>query len=916
MPRFHDIQTSFNVGEISDRLAARLDFKKYPSALETCENLIPLVEGGISRRPGTRYVGATKSSAVKGRLKPFQYSVTQAYILEMGANVIRAYRYQGAISVATTTAAVTNGTFTGGITGWTDSSTGTGAISHDATNNRLNLTPGGTTAGTDIAIATQSITTGTAGTEHVIKFKVIGAPGDSIEFQVGTTASASDILAAVTREVGYHCVAFTPSASPFYIQFRCLGEVRNKTVQIDDVSILSNQVVETDSPWPEADLFQVEGPQNADVLYLFHGSYPTHKIVRYGHTSWSIVEVAWKDGPYLEENATTTTMLPSAATGLGITLTLSSTDGVNDGQGWLSTDVGRLVRYKKTTTWGYAVITSITSTTVANADVRSDFEAAPTAVTTWRLGAWSGTTGYPKVGCFFEQRLYAANTDNDSQTFWATVTGDYEDHTPDNLAGTVTADRGLSFTLAADDVNVIRWMSAGEDDLAIGTAGGEWVPSSSGAAITPLDITCRRRTTRGSAAVMPVRVGQVVIFLQRAMRRLYEFAVSFDTQGYTSTDLTQLAYHMTRVTEPGIADGIVEMAYAKEPNSTIWAVRQDGKLLSLTYARSENVIGWARHIIGGSFQGGDAVVESIAIIPGANGSGQYQDSTSRDEVWMIVKRTINGADVRYIEFMEGEYETGRPQEDAYYADSLITADTPETISGATQANPVVLTITGTSLVNGDLIKNTEVKGMTELNGNVYQVANKATNTVELVDPADGVTTIDGTAFTAYISGGKSNALGTAISGLSHLEGETVKIWGDGGIIAPAVVASGAITSVSAISVAQVGLGYTHKIKTLKVSTGNPVGTALGKKKDIYALTLSLLNSHLASVGPDESNLNPISFRQINDPMDAAAPLFTGDYYLEFNSDWKNDPRIFIESDEPAPFTLLAIAPETDLKPLK
>ena len=144
MPRLHDLQASFSAGEISERLAARLDFVKYPAGLETCENLIPLSEGGIMRRPGTRHVAEVKSSSVKGRLKKFQFSVTQAYVIEMGASALRFYRNQTRITVADTDAAITNGTFPTGITDWDNRSTGGGSIAHDATNLDLNLVPGGT----------------------------------------------------------------------------------------------------------------------------------------------------------------------------------------------------------------------------------------------------------------------------------------------------------------------------------------------------------------------------------------------------------------------------------------------------------------------------------------------------------------------------------------------------------------------------------------------------------------------------------------------------------------------------------------------------------------------------------------------------------------------------------------------------
>ena len=171
--------------------------------------------------------------------------------------------------------------------------------------------------------------------------------------------------------------------------------------------------------------------------------------------------------------------------------------------------------------------------------------------------------------------------------------------------------------------------------------------------------------------------------------------------------------------------------------------------------------------MGGSFQGGNAVVESVVTIPGANGSGQFQDSTGRDEVLIIVKRTINGTTKRFIEFLEKDYETEDAQEDAYYVDSMITLDSPVTITGATAASPVVITAPTHGFSDADEVRHTDVKGMTELNTNTYKVANKTANTYELTSPDDD-SNIDGTAFTAYISGGKANKKVTAISGLDHL----------------------------------------------------------------------------------------------------------------------------------------------------
>lgn len=981
MPRVHDFAPAANAGELSPRIWSRTDFSKYPNGLETCENIIPLSEGGRMRRAGTRYVAATKSASVKGRLKRFEFSTTQAYALELGDRVMRFYRHQAQIGVADTDAAVSNGDFTSNITGWDDVSTGGAGnqISHDSTNGRLVLETSGT-AGDDIGWAEQDITTTSTDVEHVLKFRVVGAPGDKIEFQVGTSSGAADTLAAVEREVGYHCVAFTPTTSPFYIQFRNLGANADKDVSIDDVSLIDNAGVEIDTPWPEAALFNVEGPQSADVLYNLHGDYPTHKLQRFGHTTWSLVQVAWQDGPYLPLNDTATTLTPNATSGVAVTVTASATTGINGGQGFLSTDIGRLVRIDNPSSgiaWGWGVITARASTTSVTVHVKEAF-GGTTADTRWRLGSWSDTTGWPQTAAFFEQRLYAAATAEQPQTFWASQTADFENHKPDDNDDTPEDDDALDYTLSAGNVNAIRWLSAGEDTLAIGTTGGEWVPSAQGAVLTPLDITVRRQTTHGSAQIQPVRVGNVVLFVQTAKRKVREFGFSFEIDGYRAPDMTRLAQHITR-------GGIVEMDFAEEPNSLVYAVRADGQLLSMTYRRDEDVVGWGRHIIGGSYLSGDAVVESVAVIPGADGAGQVQNSDNRDEVWVIVKRTINGATVRYIEVFERDFETGDYQEDAYFSDSIITLDNPITITGATAANPVVVTAGSHGFSTGADVRTTRISGMTELNGNSYRIFDVATNsfalagadgknvtaatqanpvkvtipghgytngttiaffnvagmtelngndyTVSVVD-VDNITigvdgtgfaaytssgtahlTVDGSDFTAYAANGQVREKVSAISGLDHLEGETVRIWADGAVAPSQTVASGAITLDNEASVAHIGLPYTHRFKTLKIEAGNPAGTAVGKIKRIYAVTAVLLDTHVFSYGPVQGGLITKDFREIADLMDTGKTLFTGEVRLPFEGAYETDTRIIMESDAPAPFTLLALAPEIQVNPL-
>jgi hypothetical protein len=851
MARVQKFLPSFNAGELSPRLQARTDFNKYASGLERCENLIPLPEGGVMRRPATRYVAGVADHSVRSRLRPFKFSTTQAYMLELADRLFRFFRNQGQIVVANTDAAISNGTFTSNITDWDDRSTGGAGnqISHDATNGRLTLETSGT-ASDDIGWAEQDVAIGASfqAVEHVLKFRVTGAPGDRIELRIGTSSTGSQLIADKLCPVGYHSVAFTPGAATVYIQFRNRGSYRDKDVKIDDVSLIDNAGLSIDTPYVAADLYSIVGVQSNDKLYLIHKSYPTYRLERYGHTTWSLVEVAWQDGPYLDENTTATTLTFSAATGLGVTVTASSIEGINNGEGFKTTDIGRLIRLTDgTVNWGWAVIVGRTSSTVVTADVRRTV-VVTTAETKWRLGAWSGTTGYASCGAFYEQRLIAAGSTDRPQTFWGSQTADFENMAPDSpntdgvtWAGTVQDDDALDYTLSADDVHSILWLSAGEDTLAIGTASGEWVPESEGAVLTPTDITVRQQTSHGSAEVQPVRIDHVVLFVQRAKRKIREFGFGFEIDGYQALDMTRLAQHITR-------GGIVEMDYAEEPNSLVWAVRDDGRLLSMTFRREEDVVGWARHVIGGSFGSGIAVVESVAVIPGNNGAGQVQNSENRDEVWVIVKRTINGNTRRYIEVMEGEFESPdrndydsdddwltavrTAQKDAYYADSLITYD------GAATAS---------------------------------------------------------------------------ISSLSHLEGETVKVLADGAIHPVADVSSGAITLEDEASVVQIGLGYAHSLKNLKHEGGSQSGTAVGQEKRIVGVTFVVQDAVTLRFGPNVDELDSFDFREVSDAMDGATPLFTGEFYETFSGDWESDPRIVVRADDPVPFTLLAMVPRVDVR---
>ena len=375
------------------------------------------------------------------------------------------------------------------------------------------------------------------------------------------------------------------------------------------------------------------------------------------------------------------------------------------------------------------------------------------------------------------------------------------------------ADSAMIYTIASNQVNAIRFIKT-QRTLIIGTTGGEFTVSADGtdAAVTPTNIAIKRQSTFGSANVDAQPAGNATLFLQRARRKVRELSFNFDVDGYQASDLTILNESVTQ-------SGITEMAYQQSPDSILWCVREDGVLAGLTYLRSEEVIAWHRHIFGGSFDNGNAQVESVASISG---------EINEDELWVIVKRTVNGATKRYVECFSN-------------------FDFDETDS----------------------------------------------NSFKFLD--------------SHLS--YSGSATTTLSGLAHLEGQTVSILADGSAHPDKVVSGGAITLNRSVTKAVVGLKYNSVLQTMRIEGGAAEGTSQGKTKRISKVTLRLFETVGVKVGPSLDNLEAIPFRTTSSPLgQPVKTLIAGDKEIEFNDDFNSDGFITIQQDQPLPCSILAIYP--------
>lgn len=824
MAKVSPLQSNFGGGEFSPLLYGRVDNERYNTALSTCLNYIPMIQGGLTRRPGTMWVAPVKDSSKFTRLISFEFSVTQAYVIELGEDYARFYRNNAAVlNTAKNITAITQ------------------------------ANPG------VVTVASHGYASGA----HVEIVSVGGMTQlNGRRFRVGTTTTNTFELLNLDG---------TNLNTTTYSAYTSGGT--------------SADVYEIVMPYDEEDLETIKFTQSADVLYLVHPLYAPRKLSRTADNAWTLSTLTFLDGPYLNPSTTGFTLTPSAASGTGVTLTAS-------GSVFSSSDVGRLIRIREGSTWGYVTITAFTSATVVTVTVNSTLTNT-NAKLIWRLGVYSSGVGYPSAVTFHEDRLFFSGAAGSPQRLDGSNSGDYENFAPSANDGTVSSSNAVSFSLNANDVNVIRWIASDEKGMLAGTVGGEWVvrAASINEALSPTNISAKPATRWGSADIQPVVVGKAALFVQKAARKLREMNYFYEVDGHRAIDLSVLAEHIS-------ASGIRSLAYQKEPQSIVWAVRNDGALIGMTYERDLDSlkVGWHRHVIGGVSDAANniAEVESITVLPSAD--------LAREDLWMVVKRRINGSVVRYVEYLTRLFDDQVDQRDAFFVDSGLTYDSPIVVTGIQNAAvPEVLTSTVHGFTTGDRVRFSEIEGMKELND--------VTCTIIVTGVSSFTLDVDTTLFSQYVSGGEVRELVTNISGLWHLEGQTVDILADGAVLPSKVVTNGAITLTVSSAVVQIGLGYNSDAQMLRLEAGSQNGTALGKTRRTHRVGFYMHRSLGLKYGMDFSDLTTLPFRTSSDLLTRAVPLFSGILSENISANYDFENQICWRQSQPLPSTILAVMPQ-------
>lgn len=939
MPKVTPLISNFSAGEFSPLLDGRVDISRYYNSAKTLENFIILPYGGIKRRPGTYYVTTVKDSARKTRLIPFQFSTTQTYIVEVGDRYFRFYQNNGQILSNGSAYEITSPYLEADLfdlqfaqdadTMWiTHPSYKTRKLTRNAATwdsyTKLMLHCDGTDGSTTFTDSATSKAVTASGTAQIdtAQYKFGGASGlfdgdgdylsldDHADWNFGTgnftidfrirfnsVGSAGIISQYVDADnemfivIDGTTLRFTgSSAASTFIDLRANGLSFSANTWYH-IALVRNGTTSSDWFWFKDGVSQ--------ALTLQSGSYDCTlpnlaAVLDIGkmRTSTNYLN-GWLDEIRISKGIArwTANFTPSTEAYAADVVTfalnnyapeLLTLDVAPGGSGWVAgntitgnTSSATCVIVEVLTTTTYRVKdrsgTYTLGEVLTNGTNTADQGVAYPTLTGDPFGA-DGSDDCPSCVSIYEQRIFFANTNNNPQKVWASVSGDFEDMTTGS-----GADDALTYVIGSEQVNAIRWLSSGRV-LGMGTLGG--VFSLSGGAdevgITPTNVTVKRETTYGALGIVPKKIGNMVYYVQRNAKTLREFGYSYDVDEYSAFDITILAEHIT-------GDGIVDMDYQQSPYNMLWCVREDGEIAVLTRQIDQEVLAWSRIVTDGYF-------ESVAVIPGDGGD---------DEVWVVVKRTINGSTVRYVEYFK-PMDFGDEQEDAFFVDCGLTLDTPKPITGITKANPGVVTATGHGFSNDDIVVIRGVIGMTKVNKQKFKVANVSSDTFQLTDPATSAN-VDTSAYTAYSSGGEVRKCVTSVSGLSHLVLETISVCIDGVEgVASDVSAGGVITITTPANGGgeiHAGLVYTSTLKTMRIEVGSQQGTAQSKLKRIQKVYAMIVDSLGMNMG-NEDTMDEIVFDEDT--------LYSGWKDITFPSLWDRDGYIKITQDDPLPLIVLTI----------
>jgi hypothetical protein len=736
MSNYAPIWLNFNGGEVSPAMRGRVDHEKYNSWLERVKNFILTPQGMLTKRPGSIMTGTCQDSDFDSELIPFEYSQDENYILEFGKTHIAFWTNDGRVLETSGAGTVTNSTritkaahgynvgdlvYLSGMassnqngrtvkitaktsntfdwSGALDVSSGAVTVARvyrithpydqadlaniqfEQAGNVMRITHDGyqnrklvRSSNTSWTLTAEDLTDGPYGDVNAGATKLTLSGSGDLARKAGVTKTVSSTSAAANGGFLGNPGTYWRSAS---------GAENNCWMKVDlgvgQTAKVQGYVLFAPSISPEEVApasWRLEGSNDNVTWALLHtgnateawapaeGKFfeiPPTKAYRYFRL---FIEGPWANASNFTAVGWWGLLAHPDFGGEVLNLTADSVSDINDGQGFVSGDVGRPIRFL--TSRGYYIwgrISSFSSTTSVGVQLQNfPFGDDYGEILTFQLGVYSSGAGWPNSVAFFQNRMVFAGgtplrvTMSENEVFTS--------FKPTDPEGTVTDSDGINARPTARRADGVVWLTAVPGGVAVGTKSGEWVvrAATSDRVLAPSNIDAAEHTRWGSkAGIRPAKTDGATLFIDKTGKALREFAYVYEIDAFRAPSMNLLADHV--FTSP-----CVSLAYQASPHSILWAARQDGGLRALTYNRENDIVGWSTHELGGVGDSEDnpPEVTKVCVVTNTNGDA--------DDVYMVVKRYINGAEVRYIERFAQYFDDETDKEDAFFVDCGLTYD--------------------------------------------------------------------------------------------------------------------------------------------------------------------------------------------------------------------------------------------------
>ena len=632
---------------------------------------------------------------------------------------------------------------------------------------------------------------------------------------------------------------------------------------------------EVANSFTENDLDFIRYVQKDDVIWMIHPLKGIYKLTRFANNSWTFNQIDLLYGPYQKENIVSSkTCAINNHGAVGTTGTLTASGHTP----FTANHVGSLWLMRDGTSYAYLKITSFTSSTsvsyISQSIIATSF--ASKALSTWSEGEFGLNRSYPRAITFHEQRLVLAGSINETQKIWFSKSADFENFDIDY--NSQTADDSFNRTIASSTNDSILWLFS-DEVLFIGCTDSVWRAKSSNnaAGMSNTDIDLKRQIAFGCEWVDPIYCDSTPFYLQRGKQKVRGIEYTNTEAKYKVRDITIRSDHIT-------STGLKRFDYQQNPVSTIWAVRTDGQVAKFVFENEQEVNCWTRFTTNGT-------VEDLVVIPSTK---EY------DEIYFLVKRTINGQTKQFIEVLEPNFSYDNLN--YIYLDSCLTYN-------GTQ-NTTLTINSGVATAGSAIFSASSVgKEIRNLNGSGKAKITAYNSTTEVA-----ITITRDFASNNLTSGNWAIAI-QEVSGLTHLIGASVEANGDSATDPDVKVVNneGKITLRNFASIIHVGLKYNSIFTSYPVESKKflqMVGSQQNKLLRITELSIKFFTSRAGIIEIDGKQL-PIISRTLEDNLNEAPAFKNKLLKIPVAGDWGYDRKYTIIQNEPQAMNIKNITYEVN-----